>query len=138
MHLADTSAWIVSRRADTGLREDFDERVLRLAIAMCDMVRFELLKSARNGEEMTRLSRRFDALPNLRMEVQVWTRALWVYQQLANQGGAHHRSVGYSDLLIAATAELAEIPVLHYDEDFDRIAEITGQAAHWIAPRGAI
>jgi len=112
--------------------------MLRLAVAICDMVRFELLKSARNGDEMARLSRRFDALPNLRMEEQVWTRALWVYQQLANQGGAHHRSVGHSDLLIAATAELAGLPVLHYDEDFDRIAEITGQPTAWIAPRGSI
>ncbi len=32
----------------------------------------------------------------------------------------------------------AERPVWHYDEDFDRIATITGQAAEWIVPRGSI
>jgi len=112
--------------------------MLRLEIGICDMVRFELLKSARNGKEMARLSQRFDALPNLPVDRRVWKRALWVYQQLADQGGAHHRSVGHPDLLIAATAELAEVGVVHYDEDFDRIAKITGQETRWIAPRGSI
>jgi predicted nucleic acid-binding protein len=40
--------------------------------------------------------------------------------------------------LIAAAAERAEVPVLHYDEDFDRIAAVTGQATRWIAPRGSL
>lgn len=31
------------------------------------------------------------------------------------------------DLLIAATAELAGLAVLHLDEDFDLIADVTGQ-----------
>ena len=26
----------------------------------------------------------------------------------------------------------------HYDEDYDRIAEITGQRVEWIAPRGSL
>lgn len=139
MELADTSAWVLSRRSDAGLLgADFDERMLRLEVAICDMVRFELLKSARNGGEMVRLSQRFDALPNLRMDERVWKRALWVYQQLGGQGGAHHRSVGHPDLLIAAAAEQGGLPVLHYDEDFDRIAAITGQPTRWIAPRGSI
>jgi predicted nucleic acid-binding protein len=137
--LADTSAWIVSRRKGVErLTEAFDDQMLRFDIAICDMVSFELLKSARNGTEMARLSRRFAALPSVPIGERGWKRALWVYQQLANEGGAHHRSVGHSDLLIAAAAEIGEIPVLHYDRDFDRIAAITGQPAEWIAPRGSI
>ncbi|HEX9766156.1 MAG TPA: hypothetical protein VGA36_05300 [Nitriliruptorales bacterium] len=31
------------------------------------------------------------------------------------------------DLLIAATAELAGLVVLHLDKDFDLIADVTGQ-----------
>jgi predicted nucleic acid-binding protein len=139
VELADTSAWVVSRRKAAGrLGEEFDERMLRLEIGICDMVRFELLKSARNGEEMARLSQRFDALPNLSVDGRIWKRALWVYQQLADLGGAHHRSVGHPDLLIAATAEVAEVAVVHYDADFDRVAAITGQPTRWIAPRGSI
>jgi predicted nucleic acid-binding protein len=36
------------------------------------------------------------------------------------------------DLLIAATAELAGLTVLHFGEDFDLIASITGQPAEWL------
>jgi len=28
--------------------------------------------------------------------------------------------------------------VLHYDEDYDRIAGITGQDVQWLAPRGTL
>jgi predicted nucleic acid-binding protein len=139
VQLADTSAWIVSRREDAGrLVEEFDEQLVLMGVAICDMVLFELLKGARNGQEMATWSFRFEALPRVAIDRRQWKRALWVYQQLADQGGAHHRAVGYGDLLIAAAAEAAEIPVLHYDEDFDRIAAVTGQPTHWIAPRGSI
>jgi predicted nucleic acid-binding protein len=57
---------------------------------------------------------------------------------LAHQGGAQQRSVGHQDLLIAAAAEAREVELLHYDEDFDRIAAITGQPTRWIAPRGSL
>jgi predicted nucleic acid-binding protein len=57
---------------------------------------------------------------------------------LAHQGGAHQRSVGHGDLLIAAAAESAGVELLHYDEDFERIAAITGQPTRWIAPRGSL
>jgi len=30
------------------------------------------------------------------------------------------------------------MPVWHYDEDFDRIAAITGQPVQWLAPRGSL
>ena len=47
-------------------------------------------------------------------------------------------AVRLPDLLVAACAERAQLVVLHYDVDFDRIAEITGQPVQWIVPRGAI
>jgi predicted nucleic acid-binding protein len=41
-------------------------------------------------------------------------------------------------LTIAAAAEGAEATVLHYDEDYERIAAITGQPTRWIVPRGSL
>ncbi len=38
-----------------------------------------------------------------------------------------HRAPSVPDLLIAATAELAGLSVLHVDKDFDVIAGVTGQ-----------
>lgn len=43
---------------------------------------------------------------------------------------AHYRS---PDLIIAATAELAGLTVLHLDKDFEIIAEVTGQPTERLA-----
>jgi hypothetical protein len=53
-------------------------------------------------------------------------RAMEVQTLLADRG--QHRAPSLADLIVAATAELAELTVLHLDTDFDLIAEITGQA----------
>ena len=37
------------------------------------------------------------------------------------------------DLIVAATAELAGLTVLHRDEDFELIADITGQPTERLA-----
>lgn len=52
-------------------------------------------------------------------------RAVEVQALLADRG--HHRGPSIPDLVIAATAELAGLTVLHLDKDFELIAEITGQ-----------
>jgi predicted nucleic acid-binding protein len=39
-----------------------------------------------------------------------------------------HRAPSIPDLIIAATAELAGLTILHLDKDFDVIAAVTGQA----------
>lgn len=138
MQLADTSAWVWTRAVGGELRVAFDQDVVEGQIATCDMVRLELLYSTRNATEFTSLRNELDALPDCPIGVDQWERALAVYEQLSLQGGLHHRSVRHPDLLIAAAAEGAGIPILHYDEDYDRIASITGQSVHWLAPRGSL
>jgi predicted nucleic acid-binding protein len=112
--------------------------VARGQIVTCDMVRLELLKSARNASEFAAL--RFDLRSVVTCPIgpPEWSRALDVYERLAEQGGGHQRSVGHADLLIASAAEAAGATVLHYDSDFDRIAEITGQPTRWVLPRGSV
>lgn len=102
------------------------------------MVMLEILASARNGLDFDRMQEEFDALRHYQIGQPQWRRAIQVYRELAHQGGAHQRSVGHADLLIAAAAEAADVELLHYDEDFDRIAAITGQPARWIAPKGSL
>ncbi len=138
MDLADTSAWIWARRAGGQLREEFDDRLIEGEIATCDMVRLELLYSARNAAEFQTLRLDLEALPNCPIGNDEWQRALEVYEQLARKGGLHHRSVRHPDLLIAAAAESAGVTVIHYDEDYDRIASITTQRTRWLAPRGTL
>ena len=52
-------------------------------------------------------------------------RAFEVLTLLADRG--QHRAPSIPDLIIAATAELADLTVLHLDKDFDVIAAVTGQ-----------
>jgi predicted nucleic acid-binding protein len=139
MELADTSAWAWSRRPGaSAVRATFDEAVITGRLATCDLVRLELLHSARNGDEFRLRREELDVLPDCPIGKPEWGRALWVYERLAAQGGAHQRAVKHPDLLVAAAAEAAGVTVLHYDEDFDRIASITGQPVRWLARRGSL
>jgi hypothetical protein len=137
MQLADTSAWQLSRRRPE-LQASFTQQTVEGLIGTCAMVSLELLQSVRNGREFDERRVEMDELPQFPIAAREWARAIDVYRELAHQGGAHRRSVGHADLLIAAAAESAGVEVLHYDEDFDRIAAITGQPTCWIVPRGSL
>ena len=98
------------------------------------MVRLELLYSARNADEFAELREDLGALADCPIGAGEWRRALDVYAALASKGGAHQRSVKHPDLLIAAAAESAGVTVLHCDEDYERIAAVTGQPHRWLIP----
>jgi predicted nucleic acid-binding protein len=53
-------------------------------------------------------------------------RTVEIQALLADRG--QHRAPSIPDLIIAATAELAGLTILHLDKDFDVIAAVTGQA----------
>jgi hypothetical protein len=137
MQLADTSAWQLSRRRPD-LQAWFTQKAVDGLIGTCAMVSLELLQGVRNGREFDERRVEMDELPQFPIAAREFSRAIDVYRELAHQGGSHQRSVGHADLLIAAAAESACVELLHYDEDFDRIAAITGQPTCWIVPRGSI
>ncbi|MEQ4208404.1 PIN domain-containing protein [Actinopolymorpha sp. B9G3] len=68
------------------------------------------------------------------MPDEVWDRAIEVRGSLAGRG--QHRAASIPDLLLASTAERHGATVLHYDADFDLIAEVTRQPTQWVVPRG--
>ena len=57
-------------------------------------------------------------------------RAIEVQLLLADQG--RHRAPSIPVLLIAAIAERAGLTVLHFDKDYDLVAEITRQSVEWL------
>ena len=77
-----------------------------------------------------------DRLLTVALPARAEARAREVQRELVERG--QHRSAGVADLLIAATAEMERLTVLHLDADFDLIAEVTGQRMEWIVPRGSI
>lgn len=42
------------------------------------------------------------------------------------------------DLLVAAAGEALDLVVLHYDADFDLIADVTGQRCTWVVQPGSV
>lgn len=137
IELADTSAWTASRRSEA-IREDFADRLSRREIGTCEIVKLELLWSVRDPSALAEHRDQLEELRNVPIRDAVWRRAGDVMERMAARGPLHHRQVGIVDLVIAAAAEAAEIPVLHYDRDFELIAEVTGQPVRAIAPLGSL
>jgi len=135
MELADTSVW--GKRGRPGVSEWFPEALLDGRVAVCDMVAMEILTSARDHADFLALEDALLACPWVKVEVSDWDRARAVYRELARKP-LHHRSVKIADLLIAAVAERAGLTLVHYDEDYDRIAAVTGQPVRWAAQRGSL
>lgn len=136
IELADTSAW-TNRTRDPDVGAAFRRSLLRDEIATCELVKLELLASAVDAAELSSVRDELDELRLCAIGARVWRRAMDVMQALAEHGPLHHRQVRIADLVIAATGELAEVPVLHYDRHFELIAEVTGQPVRAIAPLGS-
>lgn len=103
-------------------------------VATCGIVESEMLFSARNLAEHDETRRRLRAFEWLTTPDEVWTRTAEVQRALTERG--RHRAVPIPDLVIAATAERHGVSVLHYDADFEVIADVTGQPMRWVVPRG--
>jgi len=104
--------------------------------ATCAIIDLEVLFSARNYEEHERIRRRralaYESVP---ITESILQRAIDVQAELARTG--RHR-VPIADLIIAAAAEAANLTLLHYDHDYDLIAEITRQPTTWVVDRGSV
>lgn len=137
MELADTSAW-TNRHKNPEVLADFTAQLEAGEFATCPMVELELLWSARDVQSFESLRAQISALERLPISGHEWIRATDVFGELAARGPLHHRQVKLPDLLVAAAAESAGVPVCHYDRDFDVIAEVTGQPVRAIAPLGSL
>jgi predicted nucleic acid-binding protein len=76
-----------------------------------------------------------DAFQAVEMTEHHVRRALQVQRLLAARS---QRGRKVPDLLVAAAAEELDAVVLHYDADFDLIAEVTGQRCEWVVPAGTV
>ncbi len=133
--LADKSA-LARRQTRAEVREALDSLLLDGQVATCGIIDLELLYSATSPANYKALAEALRGMPRAPIDDAVVDRALEVQAKLAQR--SQHRAVPLPDLLVAACAEHAGLTVLHYDADYERIAELTGQTVQWIVPRGSV
>jgi predicted nucleic acid-binding protein len=136
IELVDTSALVLGGR-DARVHSWLTDAVAKDELVLCDMVALEYLMGARTADDYARLELALGGFRWLETVPADWRRAREVHRGLAAQGSGHQRSVRIPDLLIAAVGERSGLPVVHYDEDYDRIASITRQQTRWVLPRGS-
>jgi predicted nucleic acid-binding protein len=113
LHLAsDAAEW--ANRIDRGL------------VRMSTLTRLEVGYSARSAPDHRALLAEppIASMPVEYLTPKIEDRAVELQTLLAERG--FHRAPSVPDLLIAATAELAELTVLHVDKDFELLADVTG------------
>lgn len=134
------TTWLIDKSALVRLghspdAEEWATRIERGLVRICTVTRLEVGFSARSVDD---LRSGHNSPPLARMPVEYLTpaiedRAVEVQVALAERG--QHRAASIPDLLVAATAELAQLTVLHDDKDFELIADLTGQPVERITGR---
>jgi predicted nucleic acid-binding protein len=134
-YLTDTSA--LARLRHAAVAEVLAPLIEAGVVATCGVIEFELGWATRSSAELDQLRTDRDAgYEWLATHDEDWRRALEVQASLWRSG--RMRAVGLPDLLIAAVAERERVTVLHYDGDYDFIAQVTGQPMRWVVPRGTV
>jgi predicted nucleic acid-binding protein len=131
------TTWLIDKSALVRLAASPDaaewaSRVELGLVRITTVTRLEVGYSARSGQDLRVGLRQppVSAMPVEYLAPAIEDRAVEVLTLLADKG--QHRASSVPDLIIAATAELAGLTVLHYDKDFDLIASITGQPVEWL------
>jgi predicted nucleic acid-binding protein len=102
----------------------------------CAIVRLEVMRGMQSRARWRIALDNLRELPEVPIVQETWHRAEEVQQLLSSR--SQHAGVKVAELVIAAAAEGADLPVVHYDRDFDLIAAVTGQDCRWVVPRGSI
>ena len=131
-YLADTS--VFARLAKPVVTATVAPLIAQGRVAICAPVMFELGFSARNRADHHAITRRLAAFESVPVTEGDHRRALELQLLLAERG--QHRALSLVDALVAAVAETRGLTVLHYDADFELVAEFTGQAHEWVVTRG--
>ena len=139
MLLLDNSAWV--RLLAGVVSEDRAKTIAawmdRGELAVCLPFLLEAGYSARSAADRRALMTRFKELPRVAIDNEIERIALQAQRELAEIG--HHR-LAPMDVMIAACAHRAEAGVLHYDGDYDILAEHTSLVfeSEWLAAPGPL
>jgi predicted nucleic acid-binding protein len=114
----------------------FNAQVAAGHVLVCDIVILELIRLSPNEARAQEVAGRLDAFQSIPMPASLWPRARELQLLLAASG--EHRRVPPVDLLIASVAEAAGVPLVHYDRDYERLAEVCKLEHNWLLPDGTL
>lgn len=133
--LVDTSAW--ARANHPATRERWLAALLGDRLRLSPLIRIEILLSARGGGEFDLLADRLDTIRAAPLSASI------VHSAEAGMRSLAHRSAGAQrlpvvDYLVAAAAQELGAAVIHYDRDYDTLAEVMEFESIWLAPAGTL
>lgn len=123
--MVDTSVWIdVLNDVDSPKASRCIELLEdRAPLALTDVVYTEILQGFRDEREASRVDKHLRAFPILRLEdLNDFALAAELYRKVRRAGITIRKTM---DCLIAAPCVRSGVPILHADEDFDRLASCT-------------
>lgn len=127
----DTSAW--GRQARPEVTGRWRATLDADALAACPAASLEILRGARDEGEFEQLAAAVAALRQAPVTASACQAALAASAALRGQ-----RRLPAVDYLIAAAAAERGFGVLHYDRDYDVLAEVLGFRSVWIAGPGSL
>jgi len=131
-YLADTS--VFARLSRPSVAAAFSPLAAGGMVTLCAPVAFELGYAARSPDDYRAVADRLSSFSPVPTTDADHRRALEIQAGIAAR--SQHRALSMVDALVAAVAEARDLVVLHYDADFELVAEITGQRQEWVVPRG--
>lgn len=134
-YLFDTS--VIHRLATPQVADRVDALGVQRPLYRCAVTDLEVMRSSVSPADYeARRSALISAYSELPITPDVMARALDTQRRMA--AVSKHRGLSLADLVVAACAAAHGAVVVHYDGDYDLIADVTGQPAEWIVPAGSV
>lgn len=133
--IVDTSAWVRAEHSTT--RDRWLAALLGDRLRLSPLVRVEILLSARGGDRFDRLAEQLGTIRAAPLSASVIRAAEAAMRTLAHRSAGAQR-VPIVDYLVAAAAQELGAAVIHYDHDYDTLAEVLEFESIWLAPAGTL
>jgi predicted nucleic acid-binding protein len=131
----DNSAW--SRADRLEVREEWKRALGADRLRISPIARLEMLFSARSGKAFDELAAQLSVVRAAPLTATVARAAEDAMRTLSNRSAGAQR-IPIADYLLAAAAQELGGAVLHYDRDYDTLAEVMAFDSVWLAPRGSL
>ena len=133
--LIDTSAFARARHPT--IREQWWRAISADRLRIAPATQLEILLSARDGKIFDELAEELSTLRSAPLTATIARAAQDAMRTFAQRSDGAQR-IPIVDYLTAASAQETGSAVLHYDHDYDTLAEVMEFESVWLAPPGSI